>query len=60
MTQLPVIRDETTLMLDKIKGKFHGQIAPTTPSGTWVAITFVFSSSAWTSSSKATLAAAAY
>jgi len=56
MTQFPVMREETTLMLDKIKGKFQGHMAATTPRGTCVATTRVLSSSYWTSSSRAVLA----
>src|SRR5438477_8660738 len=56
MTQFPVTRDDTTLMLERMSGKFHGQMAATTPSGTCVATTFVVSSSYWTSSSRAVFA----
>jgi hypothetical protein len=56
MTQLPVMREEITLRLERIRGKFHGEMAPTTPRGTWVETILTLSSS-WTSSSSRTVSA---
>jgi hypothetical protein len=34
ITVLPVKRPGTIFCVDRMRGKFHGQMAPTTPSGT--------------------------
>lgn len=56
MTQLPVMRAEAILSVDRMTGKFQGQMAPTTPRGGWVAMILTFSSSCCTWSSRACLA----
>lgn len=55
MQQLPVASAETILTVDRIRGKFQGEMAPSTPMGAWVAMIRIVSSSYWSSSSRVTL-----
>lgn len=52
MTHEPVSRAGPILFMEIARGKFHGQIAPTTPRGDQRCINLRFSSSAIISSSK--------
>lgn len=53
MMQLPVTSAQTTLMLERMRGKFQGQMAATTPRGMCVAMTLDVASSCWISSVRA-------